>query len=293
MVGLGAGLIVALFRSAFDWADTLRNVLVDWSQQFPMWVWMFPLPFSMTGAVLSVFLVIRCAPEAKGSGIPHIKAVMRCLRTLQWMRVLPVKFVSGALSIGGGLALGREGPTVQMGGAVGAAISGWFKVPPREKRTLIAAGAGAGLAAAFNAPLAGVMFVLEEMTGDYQLMLPLLISCFCAYAVAEFPKDSTIYEALPERDLVIDGSQISIKEPMVIDFEIEQDAPISGQEVKMLGLPPGCLIIRCVEEGREFIPTTKTRLEAHMRITAVISPEASESLAILCRGCGGKCVGKA
>ena len=63
--------------------------------------------------------------------------------------------------------MGREGPTVQMGGSVGDAVSRWLKVPPRERRTLIAAGAGAGLAAAFNAPLAGVIFVLEEVQRDF------------------------------------------------------------------------------------------------------------------------------
>jgi chloride channel protein, CIC family len=80
---------------------------------------------------------------------------------LGWARVLPVKFLAGTAAIGGGLALGREGPTVHLGGAVGDAVSSWLKAPPGERRVLIAAGAGAGLAAAFNAPLSGLMFVLE------------------------------------------------------------------------------------------------------------------------------------
>jgi chloride channel protein, CIC family len=92
-----------------------------------------------------------------------LKAVLARLRSLRWQTVLPVKFVGGGLSIGSGLALGREGPTVQMGSAVGAAVAQWLNVTPRERQTLIAAGAGAGLAAAFNAPLAGLIFVLEEL----------------------------------------------------------------------------------------------------------------------------------
>jgi hypothetical protein len=103
------------------------------------------------GAGCAVSLVRFIAPEATGSGIPHLKAVLARLRSLRWHVVLPVKFVGGALGIGSGLALGREGPTVQMGGAMGAAVSQWLKVTPRERQTLIAAGAGAGLAAAFNA----------------------------------------------------------------------------------------------------------------------------------------------
>ncbi len=167
LVGLGAGLVASLFRIVLAGADTMRNGLIEWSHQFPALGWVFPVMFTVTGAALSVFFVRRFAPETSGSGIPHLEAVLHRLRTLHWRRVLPVKFVAGALAIGGGLTLGREGPTVQMGGAVGAAVSTWLKVLPRERRSLVAAGAGAGLAAAFNAPLAGVIFVLEEMQHDF------------------------------------------------------------------------------------------------------------------------------
>lgn len=494
LVGLGAGLVAGLFRITLTTADSLRNGLITWSQHYPLWGWILPILFTTSGAVISVILVRRYAPEASGSGIPHIEGVMHRLRTLGWERVLPVKFVAGGLAIGGGLALGREGPTVQMGASVGAAVSGWLKAPPREQRSLIAAGAGAGLAAAFNAPLAGVIFVLEEiqrdfhpivfgatflaaaiadivvrllsggrpvftvpdyptpplasllifallgvfagflgvaynrgllktmdlfsrlqgpwrlgivaivgaiiglaswfspivvgdghslaelvlagefvlvaiplffavrflmsitsyatgtaggifapllalgallglatgqiahlflpavvpepavfavvgmaayfaaivrapltgialiveMTGNYRQMLPLLVACFCAYAVAEALKDLPVYEALLERDLIRDGTNISLKEPTVIDFEIEEGAPFAGKEVRVLGLPPGCVLVRCVEGGREFVPTALTRLEAHMRITAVIAPNAADGLNILREGCKGK-----
>ena len=93
-VGLGAGLVAALFRAVLAGADTLRNDLIAWSQQFSLWGWIFPLMFSMTGALLSLVLVIRLAPETSGSGIPHLKAVLHRLRTLKWARVLPVKFVA-------------------------------------------------------------------------------------------------------------------------------------------------------------------------------------------------------
>ena len=76
--------------------------------------------------------------------------------------------VSGVLAIGSGLALGREGPTVQMGGAIADGISRAMKVSPTDRLTLTAAGAGAGLAAAFNAPLSGLVFVLEEVQRDFR-----------------------------------------------------------------------------------------------------------------------------
>jgi hypothetical protein len=101
--------------------------------------------FAASGAAAAA-LVRRVAPEASGSGIPHLKAVLHHLRGMLWQRILPVKFLGGAAGIGAGLALGREGPTVQMGGAVGQMVSRWFGSTPRERQTLIAAGAGAGLA---------------------------------------------------------------------------------------------------------------------------------------------------
>jgi CIC family chloride channel protein len=72
---------------------------------------------------------------------------------------------------------------------------------------------------------------------------------------------------------------------MVIDLTVEKGAPFAGREVRMLGLPSGCVLIRCAESGREFVPTALTRLEPHMRITAVIAPQAAEALTILRRGC--------
>jgi CIC family chloride channel protein len=119
-------------------------------------------------------------------------------------------------------------------------------------------------------------------------MLPLLVSCFFAYAVAEWMKDLPVYEALLERDLSRSQPSINLKEPMVIDFEIEQGAPFDGQEVRTLGLPPGCMLVRCILDGRETVPTAATRLEAHMKVTAVIAPEAADGLALLRRGCKGK-----
>jgi chloride channel protein, CIC family len=491
LVGAGAGLIALLFRAVLTGADTLRNGLIAWAQRMPLWGWIFPLLFSALGAGISVALTRRYAPETSGSGIPHLEAVLHRFRKLEWKRVLPVKFLGSILSIGGGMALGREGPTVQMGGAVGSAISGWLKVSPRERLTLISAGAGAGLAAAFNAPLSGLIFVLEEvrrdfqpivfgavfvaaviadiitrigsgpfpvfavpsypmppltslpifailgimagafgvlfnralltaikqyarfpgrfvlpaaaitggvvglagwfspimlgsghalaesvlkgdlvlaaiplffavrflltttsygsgapggifapllvlgallglatgqiahnlapnvvpipavfavvgmaayftaivrapltgimliveMTGNYSQMLPLLVACFCAYAVAELLKDLPIYEALLERDLKRGGDKFLLEKPAVVDFIIQMNAPFAGREVRFLGLPSGCIIVRCSDGKREWVPKANTRLDAHMRITVVIAPEAAGGLEILRKGC--------
>lgn len=167
LVGLLAGLVAIAFRAALAIMEIVRLELIEWAHQFSFG-WLFLIAFGALAALVAVALVRNIEPAASGSGIPHLEAVLRRYREMNWRRILPVKFLGGAIAIGGGLALGREGPTVQMGGAVGAAVSEFLKVSTRERLTLIASGAGAGLAAAFNAPLAGFIFVLEELQRDFR-----------------------------------------------------------------------------------------------------------------------------
>jgi len=94
--------------------------------------------------------------------------------------VLPVKFVGGVLALGAGLALGREGPTVQMAAAIGEGWARVFKLRPGDHRALLAAGAGAGLAAAFNAPLAGAIFVFEELLRRFELRVAVATLAACS-----------------------------------------------------------------------------------------------------------------
>ncbi len=491
LVGLCAGITALLFRAALTGADALRNQLITWAHGLPALGWLFPMLLASLGAAISVGITRRYAPEASGSGIPHLEAVLHRFRKLDWKRLLPVKFLGGVVAIGSGLALGREGPTVQMGGAVADAVSRAMKVTERERLTLTSAGAGAGLAAAFNAPLSGLIFVLEEvrrdfqpivfgaafvaavvadivarvgsgqfpifavpsypvpplaalpifallgisagllgvvfnrslltvtalyariparfilaaaaltgalvglvgwfspvmigsghtlaetalrgdmllgaiplfflirfvltaasygtgapggifapmlvlgallglavgeiahqfypaavpfpavfavvgmaayftaivrapltgimlileMTGNYNQMLPLLVACFCSYAAAEFMKDLPIYEALLERDLRRSREAHLLKEPAVVEFILQAGAPFVGKEVRFLGLPPGCILVRCSDGKREWLPKANTRLGANMRITAMVAPEAADGLEILRRGC--------
>src|SRR5262249_2042375 len=163
LVGFLAGGVAVAFRLVLEQGDIGRDWLLVWAHQYPTWGWLLPMLVGALGVGLAVSLVRALAPEAAGSGIPHLKAVLARLRSMRWPTVWPVKFVGGGRGIIMGLGLGVEGRTVQMGGAVGAAVAQWLNVTPRERQTLIAAGAGAGLAAAFNAPLAGLIFVLEEL----------------------------------------------------------------------------------------------------------------------------------
>jgi len=103
-------------------------------------------------ASLAALLVSRFAPETAGSGIPHVEQQLRSSSFGKSRFTLIVKFLGGLLAIGGGLVLGREGPTVQMGSGIGHLIGRAFQRNRDECRILLAAGAGAGLATAFNAP---------------------------------------------------------------------------------------------------------------------------------------------
>ncbi len=116
LVGALAGIVGVAFRAMLTAGDILRNSLLAWSHTMPAWGWLFPVAFSVLGALLAVMLVRRYAPETSGSGIPHLEAVLHRFRELNWRRVLPIKFIGSVLAIGSGMALGREGPTVQMGG---------------------------------------------------------------------------------------------------------------------------------------------------------------------------------
>ncbi|WP_228489206.1 ClC family H(+)/Cl(-) exchange transporter [Raineyella fluvialis] len=108
-------------------------------------------------------LVHRVEPHAEGSGIPRVEAVVEGRTRPGSPLILPVKYVGGLLAIGAGLALGREGPSVQMGGNIGIIVSRITRRNSYDLRILVAAGAAAGLATAFNAPIAGGVFVLEEL----------------------------------------------------------------------------------------------------------------------------------
>jgi chloride channel protein, CIC family len=498
LVGLLAGLLAVMFRWALNGGELLRTHLILWAHHHPTWGWLVPISVGAVGAGIAVRLVSQLAPETAGSGIPHLKAVLYRLRSMRWQRIVPVKFVAGVLAIGGGLTLGREGPTVQMGGAVGAAVAERLKVSSRERQTLIAAGAGAGLAAAFNAPLAGLAFVLEEvqrdftpmvfaasflaavtadvvtrsltdqlpifhitaypvpplvtlpaflvlggltgllgvafnrgllgtldlfarlggwlsrwggwplrlagawvgavvglvgwfvppalggghglveavlagqvalalvpfwfllrfgltmvsygcgapggifapllvlgaliglgvgevthlvmpgavnypeafavvgmaayfaaivrapltgivliveMTNSYAQMLPLLVACFSAYAVADALGDRPIYEALLERDVHRDGAAPALQGTLILELTVQAHSRFDGKRVRDLGLPPGSILVTRRHGIHESVPMADTCLEAGDRITAVIAPEAAAAALLLRQGC--------
>ncbi|MCB1034308.1 MAG: H(+)/Cl(-) exchange transporter ClcA [Acidobacteria bacterium] len=188
LVGLAAGGLSVLYRLAVEALEEVRTGRLEAAAGDGIGKILLAISVSAALAAFSVWLTRRFAPTAAGSGIPHLKAVLHRLRPLDPSRLVPVKFTAGLAALGAGFALGREGPTVQMGGAIGRWISFFFPVSARERYLLIAAGAGAGLSAAFNAPLAGVVFVLEEVQHSFSpgALSTAFVACLTSDVVARF-----------------------------------------------------------------------------------------------------------
>ncbi|HFN0348319.1 TPA: chloride channel protein [Streptococcus pneumoniae] len=126
----------------------------------------------------------RSEKDIKGSGIPQVEAELKGLMSLNWWGILWKKYVLGILAIASGLMLGREGPSIQLGAVGGKGIAKWLKSSPVEERSLIASGAAAGLAAAFNAPIAALLFVVEEVYHHFSRFF--WVSTLAASIVANF-----------------------------------------------------------------------------------------------------------
>lgn len=166
--GSACGVVAVLFRLCLNQGDRWRGVFVGWAQGEGVAGLALVVAAVATAAALAAWLVRRFAPEAAGSGIPSVEVIARQGGTIERpARLMLVKFTGGVLAIAGGLALGREGPTVQMGACAAQLFGNRLGLGDGDRRALVAAGAGAGLAAAFNAPIAGAAFVLEELLGRF------------------------------------------------------------------------------------------------------------------------------
>jgi chloride channel protein, CIC family len=168
VAGALAGLAGAVFRLALGEANGVRNAFIAWAHGWAVLGFALVLIGCAAASAVAAGLVRRYSPQAHGSGIPHVEAVLRGRSPPAPFVLIPVKFLGGVLAIGAGLALGREGPSVQMGAILAHLVGKLFRRPWRDCRELIAAGAGAGLATAFNAPIAGAVFVLEELVQRFE-----------------------------------------------------------------------------------------------------------------------------
>jgi len=188
-IGVGVGVLGAAFHYCLDAASTLHLKMASLSAgDGPGAI----IVAALVGAAmvgLAFVLVRRFAPEAAGSGIQEIEGAMAGLRPVRWRRVLPVKFVGGVLAMGSGLVLGREGPTIHLGGSIGKLIGEKLGADTDTMNTLLAAGAAAGLSVAFSAPLGAILFVTEEMRRRFNYTFISLHSVIIASISAKLIND--------------------------------------------------------------------------------------------------------
>lgn len=165
IVGLAGGLAAVGFHYLIDYLhEELFGRIANWSKGLGSFKFM---PGIILGGLLVGPLVTRAASEARGHGVPEVMEAVNRRGGRIRSRVASVKAVASALTIGSGGSAGREGPIVQIGSALGSTLARSFRMSDRRRSTFVAAGAAAGIAAIFNAPLAGVFFALEVILRSF------------------------------------------------------------------------------------------------------------------------------
>lgn len=161
------GFFAVMYAKIFSWGEELMTYIVNWND------WMIFI-LAPVGFVLSWWLVKEFAPYSKGSGIPQVMAAIEManpkehnkIKHLLSIKILILKIISSVVLVIGGGAIGREGPTIQIAGSIFRKVNeylpAWY--PKISKKNMIMTGAAAGLAAAFNTPLGGIVFAVEELT---------------------------------------------------------------------------------------------------------------------------------
>ncbi|ABO51447.1 Cl- channel, voltage-gated family protein [Desulforamulus reducens MI-1] len=201
LIGFLSGALVVFFRFMLEKSEEVRDhiYLLLGQQGLPYYVLWFLI---LVAIGLLLGYIVKLVPMSTGSGIPQVKGILTGQLKMNWLRVILAKFIGGVLAIGAGLSLGREGPSVQLGAAIGQGISRMLGRLRIEEKYLITSGASAGLAAAFNAPLAGVIFALEELHKNFSPAV--LMSAMAASLTADFvsqqffgPRPIFSFQALP------------------------------------------------------------------------------------------------
>ena len=186
LIGIIVGLVGAIFRITLSYIEIFRVNLYENAGNSGFMSWLWPILFAITGISIALYLVRKFAPEASGSGVQEIEGALDGLRPMRWKKVLPIKFIASLFSLGSGLLLGREGPTIQLGANIGKMVKDTLGKSEIESNSLISTGAAAGLASAFNAPFAGIIFVIEEMHGQFKFNFYSVAAIMIGAGTADF-----------------------------------------------------------------------------------------------------------
>ena len=169
MVGIFSGLMVCLYRFLLNGSESVLRNYLSIIQGNVLYIILFFIALAVMGLLID--FIIKWEKDSAGSGIPQVYAEVKGHMEANWAKVLISKIVAGVLTALGGLSLGPEGPSVQIGGMAGKGIARLFKGSKTDELRLILVGSAVGITAAFNAPLAGVIFVLEEINHGFDKTL--------------------------------------------------------------------------------------------------------------------------
>ncbi len=189
IVGLAGGLGAVGFRHLIGFFQSIsygsEENLIEVVQSIP---WYLRICVPAAGGLVLGPLVYFFAREAKGHGVPEVMEAVALRSGIIRKRIVFIKSLASAICIGTGGSVGREGPIVQIGSGIGSTIGQLLKISADRMRTLVGCGAAAGIAATFNAPIAGSMFGLEIILGDFGLSTfsPIVISSVTATAVSRY-----------------------------------------------------------------------------------------------------------
>ena len=182
LIGIITGLIIVANRLLVEKLSPVLIKFYTYSKGHPLTI---ILAFVVLGAMgFFVGCLVKGDSMISGSGIPQVEGILMKKLKVNWLRVLVYKFIGGTMALVAGLSVGREGPSVQMGASVGQGFSEVCKRINIEDKFLITSGASAGLAGAFNAPLSGVIFALEEVHKNFSPLV--LLSAMSASIAADF-----------------------------------------------------------------------------------------------------------
>lgn len=179
--GLAAGLLAVLYRLGIEYGTGISVKIYAYFRIHPIFI--LPWVIAVIAAGIFIAWLVKLEPMASGSGIPQVEGVVLFGLKMKWYTVLAVRFVGGILCAFFGLSLGREGPSIQIGAAGSQAVTKRLSKSKIEENYLITGGAAAGLSAAFNAPLSGMVFALEEVHRSFSPLI--LLSATTASLTAD------------------------------------------------------------------------------------------------------------
>lgn len=245
------GFFAVMYAKIFAWGENLLNFIFDWH------AWMIFI-IAPVGFVSSWWLVKEFAPNAKGSGIPQVMAAVelanpkehRKIRSLLSLKIIVFKIISSVILVIGGGAVGREGPTIQIAGSVFRKVNeylpDWW--PKISKKNMIMTGAAAGLAAAFNTPLGGIVFAVEELSKTHinYFKTALFTAVIIAGLTAQTLAGSYLYLGYPKTNDV----------SLLVMFPIVLVAGIAGILASHLSL----IMIRMNQWKKKNLKTNKANI---------------------------------